>query len=537
MAALSFSIDPFLRLQGLSRFPLTRTLPAPATVFSRLGLRSDSLIRRSGVQTDVVAVRLRHAFEELGGVFLAYGVYLQWRSDVLTSGEIEALGSLQVDVPGVSREAVIQLLTSELPGTGAALAAGLSEKPVWKTLNRTAYASKVQDQNLIVQVAHVPVTEAAVAEFRQGLAALGLPQLVALQAPALIDEFVEWLRTSESLEDERAYLDAISQYGGDTGAVYPVAMPLMCTPKLLVWAPVEGAPVESLVAKGDPAVCGLIARAIFEQFCALGMVECDLRLDGMVMTPQGKLGFRRVSRPAATPPGLSSAALEYIAAAISRDAALSSRALLRLAISYESPLLEKQLISQLSAVDPELKVHRWFPQSAETFEANWRAISRLGVDRRLYVDCLHRNLVATGYWIGDTVRLGAPAKDLIAEAQWPVVGRILQSRVTSLLNPDEAMQWAASSGLLMLGVMKESSRLAGEIRDNRLSMGFDITTARTRTESTRPAWLLPLGALMLGVLLVCLRWGALAPAAMIIPVRVLTIAAFAGLFWVVLRIR
>ena len=212
-----------------------------------MGLRSDSLIRRSGVQTDVVAVRLRHAFEELGGVFLAYGVYLQWRSDVLTSGEIEALGSLQVDVPGVSREAVVQLLTSELPGTGAALAAGLSEKPVWKTLNRTAYASKVQDQNLIVQVAHVPVTEAAVAEFRQGLAALGLPQLVALQAPALIDEFVEWLRTSESLEDERAYLDAISQYGGDTGAVYPVAMPLMCTPKLLVWAPVASAWVFSTI--------------------------------------------------------------------------------------------------------------------------------------------------------------------------------------------------------------------------------------------------------------------------------------------------
>ena len=85
-----------------------------------------------------MAVRLRQALEELGGVFLAYGVFLQWRSDVLTSGEIEALGSLQIDVPGVSREEVVNLITSELPGTGASLAAGLSAKPVWKTLNRTA---------------------------------------------------------------------------------------------------------------------------------------------------------------------------------------------------------------------------------------------------------------------------------------------------------------------------------------------------------------------------------------------------------------
>lgn len=482
-------------------------------------------------------MRLRQALEELGGVYLAYGVFLQWRSDVLTSGEIEALAGLNVEITGLSRGEVEGMLAAELGAAGAALAASLCEKPVWRTLNRTAFAGKVQDQEVVVEVAHPAATEDEIAAFRSGVAQLGSPQLSGLQSPVVLNEFVDWLRTSETLENERAYLDAISQYGGDTGAVYPLPIRTLSTSRVMVWATVDGTPVEALVQKGDPSVCGLIARAVLEQFCALGMVECDLRLDSMVITASGKLGFRRLARPAATPPGLSAAALEYVAAAIARDASLSSRTLLRLAISYESPLLEKELISHLSAVDPELKVHRWFPQSAETFEANWRAVSKLGVARHLFLDCLHRNLVAIGYWIGDTVRLGAPPKDLIADAQWPVVGRILQARVAGLMNVDDAAQWAASTALLALGVMKEASRLAGEIRDNRLSMGFDITTAPERTESTRPVWLLPLGALVLGVLLVCLRWGSLAPPGMMIPVRMLTLAAVAGLFWIVLRIR
>ena len=364
-------------------------------------------------------MRLRQALEELGGVYLAYGVFLQWRSDVLTSGEIEALAGLNVEITGLSRGEVEGMLAAELGAAGAALAASLCEKPVWRTLNRTAFAGKVQDQEVVVEVAHPAATEDEIAAFRSGVAQLGSPQLSGLQSPVVLNEFVDWLRTSETLENERAYLDAISQYGGDTGAVYPLPIPMLSTSRVMVWATVDGTPVEALVQKGDPSVCGLIARAVLEQFCALGMVECDLRLDSMVITACGKLGFRRLARPAATPPGLSAAALEYVAAAIARDASLSSRTLLRLAISYESPLLEKELISHLSAVDPELKVHRWFPQSAETFEANWRAVSKLGVARHLFLDCLHRNLVASGYWIGETVRLGARPSPRLSEQVRP----------------------------------------------------------------------------------------------------------------------
>lgn len=489
-------------------------------------------------RTEPVAVRLRMALEELGGLYLAFGVFLQWRSDLLNSGQVEAMSKITVDLPGYSREEVSGLLTSQLGAKGAAIAATLSDRPEWVTLNRTAYRGKVDDLPVIVQVAAHPISTTEIFAFEKGILALGEPELIHLRAPAILNEFVEWLHAGETLADERAFLEAINRYGGNTAASYPVPVPHLCSTDVLVWPAVDGTSVAELIRRGDGEVGRFIASAVFEQFCALGTVECDLRPDAMVLTAERKLVFRRIARPGATPPGLTAAALEYIAAAIAREAALSSRALLRLAISYESPVLEKELVHQLSAVDPELKVQRWYPPSAETFEANWRAISKLsGVTRSLFLDIFHRNIIAIGYWISDTVRVGAPMYDGIAEAQWPVVGKMLRDRVSEVMDVETATQWAASGGLLMLGLLKEASRLTAEVRDNRLSMGFDLTTTRYETETTRPAWLFPLGLVLLTVFLVCLRWGSLVPPGFILPVQAITITALAGLFWVVLRIR
>jgi hypothetical protein len=489
-------------------------------------------------QAEAIGVRLAMALEELGGLYLAFGVFLQWRSDLLSSGLIEALSTLKVHPEGYSRQQVTAIVQTRLGSSGEKIAATLSEQPAWNTLNRTAYRARFDDLPIIVEVAAPPHAPQELQTFLRGILALGAPELIHLCQPGVLNQFVEWLRAGESVTEERNFLEAIHQFGGQTNAIYPVPVTHLCAPEFLVWKAIEGKPVHDLIAKGDPNVCTLIASAVFEQFCALGMVDCDLRQDAMVVTPQNRLGILRIGRPGATPPGMTAAALEYIAAAIAREAALSSRALLRLAISYESPVLEKELVHHLSAVDPELKVQRWFPPSAETFEANWRAITRLGgVNRSLFLDAFHRNVIAIGYWISDTVRAGAPMQDGIAEAQWPVVGRMLRERVSQVMNTQTATEWAASSGLLMLGLMKEASRLAAEVRDNRLSMGFDLTSTRDTTETTRPAWLLPLGLVLLSIFLICLRWGNMAPPILILPVQALTIATLIGLFWVVLRIR
>ena len=39
-----------------------------------------------------------------------------------------------------------------------------------------------------------------------------------------------------------------------------------------------------------------------------------------------------------------------------------------------------------------------FPPSAAIFEGNWRALARTGAEKPLFLDIMHRNLIAVGYW-------------------------------------------------------------------------------------------------------------------------------------------
>ena len=131
-------------------------------------------------------------------------------------------------------------------------------------------------------------------------------------------------------------------------------------------------------------------------------------------------------------------------------------------------------MDEFSGIEPELKVHMWFPASAGAFESNWRALARITPSRPLFLDCLHRNLVAVGYWSSDSVRAGGPMVDAIADAQWPVVGSLLRTQLGMLMNRESANEWGIGSGLLMFGTLREMNRMAEEIRENDITVGVDL---------------------------------------------------------------
>ena len=56
--------------------------------------------------------------------------------------------------------------------------------------------------------------------------------------------------------------------------------------------------------------------------------------------------------------------------------------------------LEARLLDELSNLEPELKINLQFPASAAVFEGNWRALKRTGARKPLFLDILHRNLIA-----------------------------------------------------------------------------------------------------------------------------------------------
>jgi hypothetical protein len=197
---------------------------------------------------------------------------------------------------------------------------------------------------------------------------------------------------------------------------------------------------------------------------------------------------------------------------------------------------EKQLMDEFSGIEPELKINMWFPLSAGAFESNWRALATLAPARPLFLDCLHRNLLAAGYCNSDAVRAGAPARDAISEAQWPVVGRLIRTQFDMLLNRESAKEWAVGSGLLMFGAFREMNRLAEELRESDLTVGVDCGDWRRPEKGEgRKLPQVILAALVI-FFLIGLQWGGSAPEPWSRLLKILAVAALPAMFWAVSKI-
>lgn len=513
-----------------------------AAVFSRHGLGSpglwgDARIPHEESGTDGIARRLREALEQLGGLYAAFGGFLRWRADLLGATYVGNLRQLSLKPPVVPPGVVAATVLRELGRAGVELAANIAQEPAWNTVSRTAYESTWRGQRVIVQVARDGVTDESFAEFEKGLRALGRPEVSAAVNPAIISQFHHWLRNSDSLDRERSFLNVLAQHRGETLAEYPLLIPELSSPSVLCWPVVEGRPVAELLSHGDADVSVLIASAVLEQFYSLSIVDADLDLDAMVVGTDNRLHYRRLSNPLSVLPGQINTGIKYMASVVAGNASISAQTLIRLVLSHPPLNLEKELMDEFSGIEPDLKVNMWFPPSAEAFENNWRALSKLIGDRPLFLDCLHRNLVAVGYWNSDAVRGGAPPLDAISEAQWPVVGRLLRTQFGMLMNRDSATEWAFGSGLLLFSAVREMNRLAEEMRENDITIGVEVDhprELRSGGQSNRSYGVILTGLLVF--LLVSLRWGGEAPEPWSMVLKVLAVGSLPAMFWAISRI-
>src|SRR5262249_51704958 len=153
--------------------------------------------------------------------------------------------------------------------------------------------------------------------------------------------------------------------------------------------------------------------------------------------------IRRANRLVAIPAPMAHSCLKYISAVLASNAPAAAQALARLSSGQPAMDLETKLLDELSNLEPELKVNVNFPVSASIFEGNWCVLRRAGATNPLFLDMIHRSLMAVGYWNSET-----STTDAIAEAQWPVLGRMLPIRLNELMNRETASDWFIGSGLL-----------------------------------------------------------------------------------------
>jgi hypothetical protein len=511
-----------------------------ADIFRQFGLRSPGFWHSVAVpaRSDGTSpgARLREAFDALGGVYGPFARFLLWRADLLNTDYLTALRQLRIAFPPVPRDQVIALLRRELGAASDELTRKMETEPAWNTFFRTAYRTKHQDETIVVQVAREPISDAELDKFEAGVRYLGHPDVRGITEAGVLREFREWLRQSESCAVERAYLDVLGRQKGQTLVDYPSLLAEITTDNVLCWTWIDGDPVSTLIQLGSVEIVTQVATAVLEQFYNLSIIDADLDLDAMAFAGGERLIMRRVGRPLSVPPLQVNVGMKYVSAVLEGDASITVQTMLSMA-GQSSGRLEATLLDHLSGIEPELKVNLWYPGSAAAFESNWKALTKLDVERPLFFNCFHRNLIAIGYWNADAVSAGGRTIDALADAQWPVVDRLLRTQFSQFLSPDMARDWTVSTGILMFGAMREANRLAEEVRENNLTMGLEMAGVRGDSRhANRAVRMGILLGILLVILLACLRWGSSLPQPAASFVLAIALIALIGLFWAVSKI-
>lgn len=504
----------------------------------RFGFRGNSF---AGGRTERQAARLpgpsgfRDALEELGGIYAAFGRFLVWRSDLLRSEALLRLRDIRARVAPIPvEEAAGRLWRGGGPAAG--LADALEPGACWSTPARCAFRSEHQGRPVVVEFAREAFDEGDFAALETNLKLIEADSFRGALQPEVFTAFRAWMRLSSDLDRERSYIESIAS--APTLVEYPKLVAGLSTREFLVFEWVEGEPLLESLARQSPEAVRRLAECVLEQVCTLAALDADLDPEALVLKPDGRLAVRRVERFLGIPAALAGACLKYVSAVLASDAPTAAHQLVKLAYGRTALHYESRLLDALSNLEPELKVNVQFPPVAAIFESNWRALKRLDLPQPLFLDILHRNLVAVGYWNADLARPEeGRIADALAEAQWPVLSRLLRTRTSDLFSREVASDWLIGAGLLLFEGLRQASRLADQVRQNEVAVGVDLQTppeeARKIRRTVRHRVLL--GMLLVGFL-VSLRLASSVTGSWQILWSAVAGCAAAALFWFVSRI-
>ena len=253
---------------------------------------------------------------ELGPVYIKLGQLLSTRPDLLPSAYIEALTSLQAQVPPVAWSEVEILIRQQLRGSFEDTFAQFEQVPVAAgSIAQTHKATLADGRSVAVKVQRPGI--AAVVEQDIGLIQW-LAELVSLtdwgeaeDLVALADEFGNALRSELDFVTEANYTDQLrrnlsqSSWYDPKQVVVPEIVWDLTTPKLLVMEWLDGVPVltADFTTRGDAkaqrqAVATLLTRVFFQQICIDGFFHADphpgnlfyLRDDRIALLDCGMIG-------------------------------------------------------------------------------------------------------------------------------------------------------------------------------------------------------------------------------------------------------
>ncbi len=298
---------------------------------------------------------LRNILVDLGPVYVKLGQLLSTRPDLLAPAYIDALSTLQDEVPPVGWDEIEVLIRQQLPSALEDIFATINPEPVAAGSIAQTYRATLKDGREVALKVQRPGLETVV---EQDIALIRLVAGLVAQTEfgktyaveALAEEFAQALRAELRFTLEGRYTDQLrnnlstSRWFEPEKLVVPRIVWEYTSDKLLVMEWLNGVPLLAAKHRGElgneeqkKAIANLLLRAFFQQICLDGFFHADPHPGNLFYLNDGRIALLDCGMVGRLDPRTQSILLELILAIVSLDSQRCAQLTLQLAPS-EQPI-------------------------------------------------------------------------------------------------------------------------------------------------------------------------------------------------------
>ena len=417
------------------------------------------------------------ALEEAGGLFHDFGQFLVGRADLLPSEYLYELRKIRLKQSNSLSPFLEGELANQVSGS----------QWIHSTAGSEAFSAVYKTRPVVIEVYRKkpkPAAEKSWEQFCKSIRSLDAGPEAAIRALRIMEQFREWLQIQSDIERKRAILGNLQQTPDDCVFRFPRPVPELQSPACLAYERMEGSSLNlDVLPELDTPNKNLqvLAEGILELSLLLSLVDTEGLIENYVVLPDGSFGFRVLPAWVSVPVEWHYEMLQYVASSAGGATARALQMLCRMSSSRDSHDGERQLLSELSALQPELKINAETPESVTNLENYWRALARTTLNPPLFLHLFHRNLII----LGQCNESYAPSTDLVSEALWPVTGRILRFHIDDILSRETNGSWISSSGLLFMAAARQAAMYLERLRENHSDRTEELDYRHSNFRSTQ----------------------------------------------------
>ncbi len=411
------------------------------------------------------STRFRMALEEAGGIWLLFGSFLAGRSDLLPSPHLFELTKIRP-----SGKSALQPLLQSQAGSRIDSVRLQRLAPVAEI-----FLARFQSSTVVVEVYPSEIRVADPKEWKRFIREAQIldagTESRAVQ-PVVLEQFLEWLHLSADIERRRTVLANLTEVPSSSIGRYPRLVPDLQTGNCLAYEYLGDAVVAAPGSSGpypDSRLLPSIVEALLEQSLLLSLVDAECKFEAFAAAGENTVIAPLLPVLMPIPLEWHYELLQYIASTVAGQSPRAIQMLARIASNHDPYASEQRLMRELSGLQPELKINISTPESVTALENFWRALSHTRMQPPLFLHLFHRQWTLVGQANGQQ----APDTDLIAEALWPVMGRILRFRASELMSLEKGREWIFNSGLMMLTAARQAGILLEQARDNDVAISLE----------------------------------------------------------------